>query len=170
MTTAAFEWEFDQTHPSGVKKSESRISAEQRASQELDGLIKKSTGKTKEILRFLRKSIGFDNLESKFLQASSECDSVIGLFGKHLYGINGEEFSYSAIGKRLANQRNNFAHGKIDKEPDSMAILDLLFLRYFILAIQLKRIDVSDASIRKAINELFRLHIALPDTTKEDGL
>ena len=31
LTSAAFEWEFDQAYPSGVVKSEARVAAEQRA-------------------------------------------------------------------------------------------------------------------------------------------
>ena len=163
MTTAAFEWEFSQLYPDGVSKQDKRVKAEERALKEIDAAISNTTGEAKSILKFARKSIGFTNLEAKVIQASRDFDPVVGVFGKQLYSLNEEEFDYKTIGNRLANQRNDFAHGNIDKEFSGAAILDLLFLRYLIYALQLRRIGVSDSSIQRAINDLFSRRLALPE-------
>lgn len=97
------------------------------------------------------------------VQAGRDFDSVIGIFGKQLYSLSEEGFDYKAIGNRLAKQRNDFAHGNIDKEFNGAATLDLLFLRYLIYALQLRRIGVSDSSIQKAVNDLFSRRLALPE-------
>ena len=59
---------------------------------------------------------------------------------------------------------------RLVKTPDKpclrIAILDLLLLRYLVYAMQLKRIGVSAANTRRAINELFGLMYYLP---AEDG-
>lgn len=166
LTSAAFEWEFAQTYPSGVVKSEARVAAEQQAAARMDECINQSSGKAKTILKYAKKSIGFSNLESKIVQAGRDFHEMIGVFGEGLYKRNDEEFSYEVIGSRLAEQRNNFAHGNIDKDFKGAAILDLLFLRYLVYAMQLKRIGVSVANTRRAINELFDLRYYLP---AEDG-
>lgn len=57
-------------------------------------------------------------------------------------------------------------NGNIDKDFKGAAILDLLLLRYLVYAMQLKRIGVSAANTRRAINELFGLMYYLP---AEDG-
>lgn len=163
MTTAAFEWEFSQLYPDGVVKQDKRVKAEERALEEIDTAISNTTGEAKSILKFARKSIGFTSLETKVIQAGRDFDPVIGIFGKHLYSLNDEKFDYKTIGHRLANQRNDFAHGNIDKEFNGAAILDLLFLRYLIYALQLRRIGVSDSSIQRAINDLFSQRLALPE-------
>lgn len=166
LTSAAFEWEFDQAYPSGVVKSEARVAAEQRASAQMDECINQSSGKAKKKLKYAKKSIGFSNLESKIVQAGRDFHEMIGVFGEGLYKRNDEEFSYEVIGSRLAEQRNDFAHGNIDKDFKGAAILDLLLLRYLVYAMQLKRIGVSAANTRRAINELFGLMYYLP---AEDG-
>ena len=51
--------------------------------------------------------------------------------------------NYTEVGERLANQRNNFAHGNLDKEFDSDSLLDLAFLEYLVYAMQLKRMGIS---------------------------
>lgn len=139
LTSAAFEWEFNQAYPSGVVKSEARVAAEQRVAAQMDKCINQSSGKAKAILKYAKKSIGFSNLESKIVQAGRDFHEMIGAFGKGLYKRNDEEFSYEVIGSRLAEQRNDFAHGNIDKDFKGAAILDLLFLRYLVYAMQLKR-------------------------------
>lgn len=95
------------------------------------------------------------NLETKIILAGTDLNSIVEQFGRRLYDLNNKKFDYKTIGNRLANQRNDFAHGNIDKEFVGESILDLIFLRYLIYAMQLKRIGVSDFSIKNAINELF---------------
>ena len=85
----------------------------------------------------------------------------IGAFGKHLYQLNGEKLTYTQMGERLANQRNDFAHGNLDKDFNDLSLLDLMYMEYVVYALQLKHYGISDENIRKSINELFHLNFAL---------
>lgn len=55
---------------------------------------------------------------------------------KHLYALNGKKLKYSEMGERLAAQRNNFAHGNLDKDFDELALLDLIYLELILYAMQ----------------------------------
>lgn len=109
----------------------------------------------------MRKNIEFLSLENRVKSACKELDPIVGVFGRHLYSMNHEELIYAEMGKRLADQRNNYAHGNLDKDFIGLALLDLIFLEYIIYAMQLKHSGVDDTSIKKAINELFHLSIAI---------
>jgi hypothetical protein len=155
LTSAAFEWEFEKLYPDGVVKEYKTTKTEEKALEEMNKLISNTTGKVKKILKKCRKTIGLMNLETKIILAGTDLNSIVEQFGRRLYDLNNKKFDYKTIGNRLANQRNDFAHGNIDKEFVGESILDLIFLRYLIYAMQLKRIGISDFSIKNAINELF---------------
>lgn len=78
-----------------------------------------------------------------------------------LYQLNNENLVYSEMGERLANQRNHFAHGDLDKDFIGLSLLDLIYVEYVIYALQLKHYGVADDCIRKLINDLFHLNFAL---------
>ena len=61
------------------------------------------------------------------------------------------------MGKRIADQRNHFAHGDLDKDFIGTSLLDLMYMEYIVYALQLKKYDVANDDIRKAINDLFGL-------------
>ena len=86
---------------------------------------------------------------------------IIGIFGDRLYKINGEQLHYNEMGERIANQRNNFAHGNLDKDFIGSALLDVIYMEYVVYAMQLKKYDVSDLNIRKSINDLFNLRLSI---------
>lgn len=86
---------------------------------------------------------------------------IVDLFGKRLYSINKETLQYNEMGLRLSQQRNNFAHGNLDKEFIGLALLDLVYLEYIIYAMQLKEYGVETLSIQRAINDLFGCSIAI---------
>lgn len=65
------------------------------------------------------------------------------------------------MGKRLADQRNHFAHGDLSKEFIGLSLLDLIYLEYIIYALPLKHYNIPDDKIRKSINDLFHLNFAL---------
>ena len=161
MITAAFEWEFQRLFPNGVAKKENRKKAEQIAVQTLEEMINDSSGEVKDIYKFLKKQIGFNSLEQKIVFTGKKLDSLITVFGNHLYQLNGEELKYSEMGKRIANQRNDFAHGNLDHEFQGLALLDLIYLKRIIYAMQLTNHGVSDSNIKNAINNLFRQGINL---------
>ena len=70
------------------------------------------------------------------------------------------------MGLRLSKQRNNYAHGNLDKDFIGLALLDLMYLEYVVYAMQLNEYGVDKIYIQKAINDLFGCSIAIKD--KED--
>jgi hypothetical protein len=161
MITAGFEWEFKRNYPNGIKKSDQTTIAEQTVTNIINDLIKGHTGKAKEIFKYLKKLISADNLESRIITYGRDYDNISTDFGNHLYKLNGEELKYNEMGKRLADQRNHFAHGDIDKEFIGLSLLDLIYLEYIIYIIQLKFYGIEDDKIKFAINDLFSCHLAL---------
>lgn len=161
MITAAFEWEFRRMYPNGVKKSAATIQAEETVYTSIQEHVDNSSGKQKAIYKFLRGLVKSDSLQSEIIQVSKDFSNIIDVFGKRLYRMNGLELIYSEMGQRLSKQRNNFAHGNLDKEFIGHSLLDLVFMEYVIYALQLKNYGVEDKIIQKSINDLFHLCIAL---------
>ena len=116
MITAAFEWEFKRNYPKGIEKSQKTKEAEENVTKIIDNLIKDNSGKSKDILKFLKKLIKTDNLESRIVEYGKQYGTISDIFGNNLYNINDEQLNYKKMGKRLSDQRNHFAHGDIDKE------------------------------------------------------
>ena len=161
MITAAFEWEYKRNFPDGVPKKEARLKAEAAVTDEIDEKIKSSAGKKREIYKFLKRLVKSDSLESEIIHTGDVIDDIIGVFGKHLYHLNGEELKYSEMGKRLSSQRNHYAHGDLDQEFIGLSLLDLMYMEYVLYAIQLNYYGIDEKNIRRAINDLFHLNYAI---------
>lgn len=161
MITAAFEWEFKKLFPNGIKKKEKKIEAEQIVEIEIQKLIDENKGEVRKIYKFLRNIIKTDSLESKINYVGKNLSDIIDLFGNHLYELNGEKLKYQEMGMRLSTQRNNFAHGNLDREFVGNSLLDLLFLEIVVYVMQLKRYDITKYSIQIAINELFHKNLVI---------
>lgn len=161
MITAAFEWEFRRLYPDGLKKSDKRVQAENNVTSTIQNLIEASKGKEKDIFKFLVKLVGVKSLKDEIIYIGKEFADIVDIFGEHLYGLNHEKFDYSDIGSRLSEQRNNFAHGNLDKDFIGASLLDVIFMEYVVYAMQLKYFGVEKDMIQKAINDLFHLSIAL---------
>ena len=164
MITAAFEWEFKKLYPSGLRRKDASIKADETATQVLTTLISESKGKLKELYKSLLKNgIGFAPVQAKMVQTGKDLDSIISPFGKYLCAINKKELNYSKMGERLASQRNHYAHGDLDEDFIGDSLLDLIFLERILYAMQLKRFGVSDKNIQHSINDLFHCNIAIED-------
>lgn len=161
MITAAFEWEFKRSYPNGIQKSVTRIESEEKVTKIIDKEIGCNSGKVKEIFKFLKKMIISDNLESKIITYGNDYKEISDMFGNFLYSLNNEILKYNEMGKRLADQRNNYAHGNIDQDFKDLALLDLIYLERIVYIIQLKYYNVDNLLIQKAINELFCCRLAL---------
>lgn len=161
MITAAFEWTFKKNYPDGITKKSATIKAEKIATEVLNGLVNDSKGKLREIYKFLRKLIGSNSLQNEIEQAGKDYADIVDIFGKHLYSMNNEKLKYSEMGLRLSQQRNNFAHGNLDKDFIGLSLLDLIYLEYIVYAMQLKEYGVKTTFIQQAINDLFGCSIAL---------
>lgn len=163
MITAAFEWEFRRIFPEGVKKKEAKIIAEEQAKQVLQELIDSSKGELKSIYKYMQKNIGSSPLSGKITFVGKNLVEIIDMFGKYLYSLNGEDLKYSEMGERLSQQRNNYAHGNLDKDFVGLSLLDLIFLEIVLYAMQLKYYGLEDIKIKKALNELFHKNIMIKD-------
>ena len=162
MITAAFEWEFNRLYPDGIPKSAQRLAAATEVTTKLEQLIADSKGKTKGIYKSLLKAVERGpSLANKIEKIGNDYDDIINPFGRQLYNSNGEALNYSQMGSRLADQRNHFAHGDLDKDFIGLSLLDLIFLERIIYAIQLKICGVDNKNIQMSINELFHCNIAL---------
>ena len=161
MITAAFEWEFRRVLPEGVKKKEAKLKAEESATNTLQGLIDGSSGELKAIYKYLQKNVASSPLSGKITFVGKNHADIIDLFGNHLYQLNNEELNYSKMGERLSQQRNNYAHGNLDKEFVGLSLLDLIFLEIILYAMQLKYYEVENITIKKTINELFHKNILI---------
>ena len=156
MITAAFEWVFKRLYPDGIKKSEKTLAVEAAATGELQKLIDNSTGDLKDKYKFLRRLITSNSLQSEIVHMGNDLGEIIDPFGKRLYSLNDTELLYSEMGKRLSDQRNNFAHGNLDIDFIDKSLLDLIYTERIIYAMQLKYYGIETKNIQNAINELFR--------------
>ena len=162
MITAAFEWEFNRLFPDGISKSKERLEAELEVSQKLGALIDSSSGRIKKIYKSLLKSIERSpSLSNKIEEIGSNMGSLLDPFEKQLYYINKEQLDYTDMGRRLADQRNHFAHGDLDKDFIGLSLLDLIFLQRIIYAMQLKRVGIEDKQIQRSINDLFKCRLVI---------
>ncbi len=157
MITAAFEWGFRRLYPAGVKKSAATIEAEEAVSERIQNYIDETSGRQKKIYSFLKKLVKSDSLQSEIVQMGKDFAGITGTFGDHLYHLNGQKLVYTEMGQRLADQRNHFAHGDLDKDFIGLSLLDLIYLEYVVYAMQLKHYGVPDVEIQRSINELFHL-------------
>lgn len=155
MITAAFEWEFKRLYPNGITKSEKTIAVETEATAELQKLVDNSTGDLKDKYKFLRKLITSNSLQSEIIHVGNELGETIDPFGKRLYSMNDTELLYSEMGKRLADQRNNYAHGNLDIDFIDKSLIDVVYTERIVYAMQLKFYGVEAKNIQNAINELF---------------
>ncbi len=160
MITAAFEWEFSRNNPEGVIKSENTQEAEKVVSEALHELISQSTGKQREIYKYLYKQVKNDSLENKVTQTLGELKQIIWNFGDDLYRQNDQILVLTDVGKRLSDQRNHFAHGDLDEEFIGLSFLDLLFLEMIVYAMQLVHYEIDEEKIRTAINDLFERRLS----------
>ena len=163
MLIAAFEWEFRRQYPDGIKKSQSKIVAEKEICDEIQERIEHSSGNKRSIYKHLLNLVESVSLQSEIVQVSKDYSSIIDIFGKHLYAINGEKLVYSDMGKRLGDQRNAYAHGDLDKDFIGLSLLDLIYLEMILYAMQLKYYGLDEVWIKHAINKLFNQHMIITD-------
>lgn len=103
------------------------------------------------------KVVGSTPVANKVEKIGSDMGEILKPFGTQLYEVlNKEHLNYGDMGKRLADQRNHFAHGDLDKDFIGLSLLDLVFLQQIVYAIQLKVSGVEDRRIQRAINDLFK--------------
>lgn len=165
MITAGFEWQFKLSFKDESKNSEDkyRVQKEELLTF-LDEKIEINTGKKKKFFKSYKKFVLNSDmtLEEKINWAFNKFDNVLELFIKDLYSINNlEKPTYGDMAERIAKQRNNYAHGNIDKELNSLVILDLLALEWLNYTMVLNDLGIPGDNIKHVINDLFNRNIAL---------
>lgn len=157
MITAAVEWIFKNLYPKGLRHSDKTLKVQEKIRAELENRISESTGEIKKQYKFLQKLVGSDSLSQKIVQIGEDYDALLGGIGRYLYSINNlkEEFDYIKIGSRIQNQRNNFAHGNLDKEFEDTATLDVMFLEKAIYLLQLSSYGIDNDTILEQVKRLF---------------
>ena len=163
LRTAAFEWEFSRLFSEDEWKSEQRKILEEEASKELERLIENSTGKLKKIYKDLKKSVvSYLSLSQKISQTFEEYGvTILDKFGRYMYKLNNISYNHSEIAERIGKQRNNFAHGNLDKEFINESLLDVVFLEQIVLAMQLQYFGIDEIKTKKIINEVFRHNLTI---------
>ena len=110
--------------------------------------------------RILQKKKG--SLSQKIGQIFEEYGAtLLDLFGRSMYKLNNISYNHSEIGERIGKQRNNFAHGNLDKEFINESLLDVVFLEQIVLAMQLQYFGIDELKTKKIINEVFRHNLTV---------
>lgn len=161
MTTAAFEWEFKKIYKEGIPHSDATKEAQEKVTEKIEDLRRNSTGKKRKIYKNLLKFITLEGFAENLEYTCKNLNDIIYPFGNMLYEINNEKLDYKKMGERVSEQRNHFAHGDIDQEFIGLALLDLIFLKEIVYAMQLKRFGLTNENIKKSLNDLFNAGLQL---------
>jgi len=163
MVTAGFEWQFRAIYSEETEENNNKyIKEKEEILSFLEEKIDNNTGKVKKYFKGIKSLVNRSNmtLADKICWSLKEFDNVLKIFVNHIYSLNQiEDFSYEDISERIQYERNNFAHGNLDKEFNSLAIIDFLVLEWLYYAMILKDIGISDINIQKSINDLFKRNI-----------
>ena len=160
IVSSAFEWEFSQLFPDGVKHRDAKINQIEEIKKDLLQLFNNYNKQKKKIIDKILENIGKDNLESKLIYTNEELKDVSEIFLQHLCGLNHIE-NKNKIFTNLQKLRNDFAHGNMEIDIDSDGFVGIIYLERLVYAMQLKRFGLDDNNIKKAINKLFGSNIAL---------
>ncbi|MFS0883326.1 hypothetical protein [Metabacillus niabensis] len=165
MITAGFEWQFRSTYNEKSNENEEKNKEhEEEIFTFLDEKIEQYTGKKKKYFKDIKKLIQRSNMTllDKISWALNKFDDVLKDFINSIYSLNDiQENKYKDISERIQTQRNNIAHGNIDKEFNPIVILDLSVLEWLYYAMVLNDIGVPREDIKRSINRLFKRGFAL---------
>jgi hypothetical protein len=159
LVMAAFEWEFRNIYGDiKTKENEKFRNAKNGIIGFLEEKINGSSGKEKEYTKKYKKIIENSDmsLSERINRALKDYADILEVFITSLYKMNNiENYKYSEIALRLETQRNNYAHGNIDKELNGLVILDLIIMEWLNYAMVLNKIGMDRNIIKKSINKLF---------------
>lgn len=104
------------------------------------------------------------NLAGKIAYVLNDLNPILEIFIKDLYHLNNQEPDlYTKMGERLQKQRNNYAHGNIDKELDIDVILDIIVLEWVNYAMVFKKFNYTEKQIIRLINGIFNCNFYISD-------
>ncbi|WP_289116844.1 HEPN domain-containing protein [uncultured Dubosiella sp.] len=159
LITSAFEWTYKRIYSNQNMQSEERKQANEAAINELEKLKKNSMGREKKwYKKFINeiKSDHQESLQSKIERVGKDYENVLGRYCEGMaLRLKTNNFDFVEIGEEIAHQRNNFAHGNIDKEFKEEALPAVIILEYMVYCMQLRSFGFSDEQIISSINQLF---------------
>lgn len=155
MLTAAFEYEYHQLFPEGIKHKAKTQKKHELIKTGLDSLIsdEKYDSVKKEFER-AKNILTNDNLEAQLNQAFKELSVCFESHAKSLFDLNETEYSTSIMAKTISKMRNDFAHGNINIDYGKETFLSITILPYLIYAMQLKQAGLDESEITKIIGKL----------------
>lgn len=157
---AAFEWECRRFNFSNIT-DENANKDKQLVLDTIQGLIDNSTGKSKKHFRSYKKMIQNSelNLSSRLECTLEEYKNYIKIIAENRYYINNEVFNIKDMSLRLQQQRNNFAHGNLDKRIEKLTIIDIEVLRHLLYIMQLDKCNVKEDIIKNCYELVFEENV-----------
>lgn len=152
--TSAFEWEFTELFPEGVKHSKQTCKMLNDLEEKLNNLKQDCNSKQKRIINKTIEIMYEDNLEGKLKFAYNKLKAFSKPILDQLISLN-EVNNEARIFSELGKLRNDFAHGHMHIEIDSDGVLGAIFLSRFIYVMQLYRLGLDENNIKKCINNLY---------------
>lgn len=168
---AAFEWECRGVNFSNIT-DENADKDKQKVLDIIQGLIDNSVGKSKKHFKSYKKMIQNSklNLSSKLECTLEEYKKYIKIIAENRYYINNEIFNIKDMALRLQQQRNNFAHGNLDKRIEKLTIIDIEVLRHLLYIIQLDKCKVKEEIIKNCYELVFEEDVFTLEKIMEEPL
>jgi len=156
MIMAAFEGEYDRLSPPKTQKPK-KVQAQNVVRAALEERIINTTGEEKSIYKRFLSQVEYRPLVDEIHSSMKKYLAVIQVFGKYRYGTKG--FDPLKIAKRLAAQRDVFAHGNLAKPFEIESVHDIRLMEYLVFTMQLSKYGIPDENIIGIIKKLFRVNI-----------
>ncbi len=162
LITAAFEWSIRGIYNIPISEKQERVKndilrviSDLKEKEDYNHNLRKQLEFYKKIIENID-----SNLSKKISYALKDLSVILEKFIKNIYKINGREnFKYSEIAERIQNQRNNYAHGNIDKDINTNVILDIIILEWVNYAMILKKLGYKDEEIIEIIKVIFNRNV-----------
>jgi len=156
MIMAAFEGEYDRLNPTKIQKRK-KVQAQNAVRVTLEKHIMNTTGEEKSIYRRFLNQVEYRPLMDEIHSSMKKHLDVIQIFGKYRCETN--EFDSLKIAKRLATQRDAFAHGNLAKPFEMESVHDIRLMEYLVFTMQLSKYKIPDENIIGIIKKLFKINI-----------
>ncbi len=158
---AAFEWECRRFKVEN-NRSKNSLNDKQKAIDAIQSLInEKTSSKSKKHFKFYQSVIEkLDmNLSNKIEFILKKYEEYFSIISQQIYELNNVDVNLKDIALRLQKQRNNFAHGNLDKPIEPLAALDIKPLRELVYIIQLDKCGANKEDIEKCFEIAFECEV-----------
>ena len=154
----AFDWEFAELYPDGVRHSESALKAKRNVLEIIDGVLESGDGRlnsrTKSEIRRLKGIVeNGDSFSDMVNQVEKDHPDLLAAIGREAYEKNDVAYEPRVAAERIRSLRNALAHGNVSYEFSNLTVCDTLFLERVLVAMRLLGVDGLD---EKAIAELVK--------------